>query len=139
MATPDNINPTEFLNIDKDDNAKVKSTAIKLPIKAHNVIVFDVFPKNKIAKAAPALAEELIPIISGDARGFENNVWNIRPQHPNPKPAINAVKVRGILKFNKTFKDKESPANNFSKETRQLNNYVVPCAILLTDVSVAGE
>ena len=27
----------------------------------------------------------------------------------------------------------------FSKETRQLNNYVVPCAILLTDVSVAGE
>lgn len=27
----------------------------------------------------------------------------------------------------------------FSKETRQINNYVVPCAILLTDVSVAGE
>lgn len=27
----------------------------------------------------------------------------------------------------------------FSKETKQLNNYVVPCAILLTDVSVAGE
>ena len=27
----------------------------------------------------------------------------------------------------------------FSKETRQMNNYVVPCAILLTDVSVAGE
>lgn len=27
----------------------------------------------------------------------------------------------------------------FSKETRQMNNYIVPCAILLTDVSVAGE
>lgn len=27
----------------------------------------------------------------------------------------------------------------FSKETRQINNYVVPCAILLSDVSVAGE
>lgn len=27
----------------------------------------------------------------------------------------------------------------FSKETRQLNNYIVPCAILLTNVSVAGE
>ena len=27
----------------------------------------------------------------------------------------------------------------FSKETKQMNNYIVPCAVLLTDVSVAGE
>lgn len=27
----------------------------------------------------------------------------------------------------------------FSKETRQINHYVVPCGVLLTDVSVAGE
>ena len=27
----------------------------------------------------------------------------------------------------------------FSKETKQINNYIVPCAVLLTDVSVAGE
>ena len=28
---------------------------------------------------------------------------------------------------------------NYTKETKQLNNYIVPCAVLLTDVSVAGE
>ncbi|MGN1343584.1 MAG: metallopeptidase TldD-related protein, partial [Traorella sp.] len=27
----------------------------------------------------------------------------------------------------------------FSKETKQINNYIVPCAVLLSDVSVAGE
>ena len=27
----------------------------------------------------------------------------------------------------------------FSKETRQLNNYIVPCAVMLTDVVLAGE
>ena len=27
----------------------------------------------------------------------------------------------------------------FSKETRQINNYIVPCAVMLTDVVLAGE
>ena len=26
----------------------------------------------------------------------------------------------------------------FSKETRQINNFIVPCAVLLEDVSIAG-
>lgn len=56
--------------------------------------------------------------------GYESDGQNV---HPVVGGSISA-NCNNILKNIK-----------FSKETRQINNYVVPCAILLTDVSVAGE
>ena len=56
--------------------------------------------------------------------GYESDGENV---HPVVGGSISA-------NFNNVLKNIK-----FSKETKQMNNYIVPCAVLLTDVSVAGE
>lgn len=56
--------------------------------------------------------------------GYESDGVN---EHPVVGGSISA-------NFNNVLKNIK-----FSKETKQMNNYIVPCAVLLTDVSVAGE
>ena len=56
--------------------------------------------------------------------GYESDGTNV---HPVVGGSISA-------NFDKILKNIK-----FSKETKQMNNYIVPCAVLLTDVSVAGE
>ena len=44
--------------------------------------------RNRMPNAAPALAPEDTPMISGDANGFRNTVWKTKPATPRTKPPI---------------------------------------------------
>lgn len=52
-----------------------KATARRAPKNAKSVVDGAAAETNRIAKAAPALAPEETPMMSGDASGFRKTVW----------------------------------------------------------------
>ena len=54
---------------------KDRQTARSPPMNAKTVVDGDAAETNNMAKAAPALAPEETPMISGDASGFRKTVW----------------------------------------------------------------
>ncbi len=52
-----------------------RQTARRAPKNAKSVVDGVAAETNRIAKAAPALAPEETPMMSGDASGFRKTVW----------------------------------------------------------------
>ena len=82
-------------------------------------------PHLEITDFSAFIMDPMSGFFGGEIRlGYESDGENVRPV------------AGGSLSANYTSVLKNM---KLSKETKQINNYVVPCAVLLSDVVVAGE
>ncbi len=68
-----------------------------------------------MAKAAAALAPELMPMMSGLASGLRSIVWKVMPPSPKQMPATTARTARGSLRRPTV---KFAPATSCPRTTR---------------------
>ena len=68
-----------------------RNTAASPPAKAHTVVPSVPEETNKMANAAPTLAPDDTPMISGLASGLRKTVWYTKPTTPRPNPPASAI------------------------------------------------
>ena len=101
MPMPDKMMVSFFEPLSSEASINTSITDISAPIKEKTVVI-KTDEKNRIPNAAPALAPEAIPMISGDARGFFKTVCKTYPLIPKAIPPITPVMTLDNLKVTKT-------------------------------------
>ena len=86
-AIPANTIPLPSCPAVRDASISARTTEPRAPANADAVTAIEP-DRNRMPNAAPALAPEDTPMISGDANGFRNTVWKTKPATPRTKPPI---------------------------------------------------
>ncbi len=89
-----------------------RNTAASPPAKAHTVVLSVPEETNKMANAAPTLAPDDTPMISGLASGLRKTVWYTKPATPRPNPPASAITARGRRSTVKVRTAIASPASS---------------------------
>ena len=89
-----------------------RNTAASPPAKAHTVVPSVPEETNKMANAAPTLAPDDTPMISGLASGLRKTVWYTKPATPRPNPPASAITARGRRSTVKVRTAIASPASS---------------------------
>ena len=83
------------------ERARANTTASSAPAKADSVTAAAP-DRNKMPAAAPALAPEDTPMMSGEASGLRNTVWYTNPATPRAKPPTRPTMVLDRRKVTNT-------------------------------------